>query len=350
MPLQDVLGRVPFLAGYEGTTELNRQRQAGDLAQAGGLMQILQQIEAQKAKRDAVARLEQYRTAMAGLPPDASEEDMLRTARPWQGADQIGQQITASRDRKAALEQRMFEQQQALQAKKELAEQALAAKMELAKQQGADRMTLMQMQMQGRKEIAAMIAANKQPPQPQAPVSIQDPNDPTKALLVPPGQAYGQRPFQKPSISQQNAEMKKQQTAKDLDRAIVELESASKDGGLIDKSTGSGAGALVDIAGNFVGYATKGAQAVGALQPIYDLALKMVPRFEGPQSDKDTKTYQEASGQLANPAVPNKTKKLAAKELVRLMKARRGQFVAKDAVGTEADTPAAPAADPLGIR
>lgn len=80
------------------------------------------------------------------------------------------------------------------------------------------------------------------------------------------------------------------------------------------------------------------------------MALKMVPRFEGPQSDKDTKSYQEASGQLANPKIPNATKKVAAREIVRLMKARRGQFVAKDAVGTEADVPAGAQPDPLGIR
>lgn len=122
-----------------------------------------------------------------------------------------------------------------------------------------------------------------------------------------------------------------------LNEAITNLEEATKDGGLIDQSTGSGAGALVDMAAGFVGKATPGSIAVGRMKPIFDLVLKMVPRFEGPQSDKDTQSYKEAAGELANPAVPNERKKAAAKEILRLMKARKGQFITNDMEGTEAD-------------
>jgi hypothetical protein len=141
----------------------------------------------------------------------------------------------------------------------------------------------------------------------------------------------------KPTGGYQKVEISKKKMSSDLDLTIKELEDASKDGGLIDKSTGSGAGALVDYAADFVGTATPGSIAVGEMKPIYDMALKMVPRFEGPQSDKDTKTYADAAGDLANPRVPNDRKKAAAKTIVRLMKQRKGQFIDKANEGTELD-------------
>jgi len=82
----------------------------------------------------------------------------------------------------------------------------------------------------------------------------------------------------------------------------------------------------------FFGSSTAGAQAAAALKPIYDRVLKLVPRFEGPQSNKDTQSYENAAGQLANPAVPNETKLVAAREILRLMKARQAQFISRDMV------------------
>lgn len=131
----------------------------------------------------------------------------------------------------------------------------------------------------------------------------------------------------KPSATfEKTTELRKQQN-RDLGLAITELENATKDGGLIDKSTGSGAGRLADVAAGFVGQATPGAIAIAKLKPIADIALKMVPRFEGPQSDKDTASYKEAAGQLADPSLPTQIRKEAGKEVLRLMKARKGQFV-----------------------
>ena len=131
----------------------------------------------------------------------------------------------------------------------------------------------------------------------------------------------------KPSATfEKTAELQKQ-TGRDLDLAIKELTEATKDKGLIDQSTGSGAGRLVDVAAGFAGQATPGAIAIAKLKPIADMALKMVPRFEGPQSDKDTASYKEAAGQLADSSLPTEIRKQAGKEVLRLMKARKGQFV-----------------------
>lgn len=122
----------------------------------------------------------------------------------------------------------------------------------------------------------------------------------------------------------------KQQIVRQIDLTIPELENATKKGGLIDQSTGSGIGRMADVAAGFVGQATPGAIATARLAPIADMALKMVPRFEGPQSDKDTQSYKEAAGQLANPSLPTEVRRQAGLEVLRLMKARKNQFVTGD--------------------
>jgi hypothetical protein len=126
----------------------------------------------------------------------------------------------------------------------------------------------------------------------------------------------------------------KEQTKKlntDLNLAITELDNATKDGGLIDQSTGSGLGKAANVVRGFVtGGASSGAIAGAKLAPIADLALKMVPRFEGPQSDKDTQSYKEAAGQLADTSIPNEIRKEAGRTVLRLMKARKNQFVTQD--------------------
>jgi len=134
----------------------------------------------------------------------------------------------------------------------------------------------------------------------------------------------------KPSAFTEKTAEQQKQMKRNLDVAISELTDATKDGGLIDQSTGSGAGRLIDIGAGFVGQATKGATAISKLQPIADLALKMVPRFEGPQSNADTISYKQAAGQLADPTLPTAIRKEAGKTVLRLMQNRKDQFMSAD--------------------
>jgi hypothetical protein len=134
----------------------------------------------------------------------------------------------------------------------------------------------------------------------------------------------------KPSAFAEKTAAQRAQTNRDLGFAITQLSEVTKDGGLIDQSTGSGAGRLADIGAGFVGKATPGAIAIGKIAPIADLVLKMVPRFEGPQSNKDTQSYKEAAGQLADPTLPTAIRKEAGKTVLRLMQERKNQFVTND--------------------
>lgn len=143
----------------------------------------------------------------------------------------------------------------------------------------------------------------------------------------------------KPSAFAEKTAAQQKQLQRDLGTAITELTNAVKEGGLIDQSTGSGAGRMTDIAAGFIGKATPGAIAIGKLQPIADIPLKLIPRFEGPQSDKDTASYKQAAGQLADPSMPTEIRKEAGKTVLRLMKDRKNQFSFVD-MTTESATPA----------
>lgn len=149
----------------------------------------------------------------------------------------------------------------------------------------------------------------------------------------------------KPSATFEKSSAQQKQLSNDRKLAISELEEITKEGGLIDKSTSSYLGKGVDIAARTFGTATPGDIAAGQLAPIADLVLKMVPRFEGPQSDKDTATYNRAAGQLADTTLPAKIRKEAGKEILRLMKSRENQFGTPDmASGNVAAPKSAPPA------
>jgi hypothetical protein len=134
----------------------------------------------------------------------------------------------------------------------------------------------------------------------------------------------------KQSAAFEKSTQQQKQLNNDRRLAVSELEEITKDGGLIDQSTSSYAGKGVDILARTIGTATPGDIAASQLAPIADLVLKMVPRFEGPQSDKDTATYKQAAGQLNDATLPAKIRKAAGKEILRLMKAREDQFQTSD--------------------
>jgi len=178
--------------------------------------------------------------------------------------------------------------------------------------------------------VREKAAAGRQPVQPPAPIQVTAP-DGTVRLYDRAGNVTANLgTVGAQSATFQKNKVAREQLGKDMNQAITELESITKQGGLIDQSTGSGIGKAVDFAAGLFGAAPEGAVAIAKLKPIADLPLKMIPRFEGPQSDKDTQSYKEAAGQLADAGLPNSVRKAAAKEILRLMKIRKGQFVTQD--------------------
>jgi hypothetical protein len=135
----------------------------------------------------------------------------------------------------------------------------------------------------------------------------------------------------KPSATFEKTKATREQTQRDLSGALSTLKEIVKPGGLIEQSTGSLAGKGVDILARTGGFAMEGDIALGKLQVLSDQILKLVPRFEGPQSDKDTQSYREAAGQLADGTLPRKIRKAAAETLIDLYTKRQGQFTIQGA-------------------
>ena len=191
---------------------------------------------------------------------------------------------------------------------------------------------------QGNLKVAQDRLANEQDPTVVAKQTVGDDGTVTNFNRF--GQVIGTvKGAGKPSGTFAKAEAQKKTLAADRTMVINELTEAIKPGGLIDTSTGSGAGKAIDMAASVFGKATKGDIAIGKLQPIADLVLKIVPRFEGPQSDADTASYREASGNLANAMLPREKRKAAAKEIIRLMQARQNQFVTSDMASGDVAVP-----------
>ncbi|MCS4234408.1 hypothetical protein [Stenotrophomonas sp. BIGb0135] len=87
---------------------------------------------------------------------------------------------------------------------------------------------------------------------------------------------------------------------------------------LLDTATGSGLGAIRDAGAAFVGRATDGAKANASLRVLATRLTAKVPRFEGPQSDKDVAEYKAAAGDLANESLPVEIRRAAGMTLQRL--------------------------------
>lgn len=76
--LSNVLASIPGMAGYYAKDQLNREQTAGELQQVGALSNLAAQMQARE--RQAAAR-----QALAGLGPDATEDQQVRALIPHIG-------------------------------------------------------------------------------------------------------------------------------------------------------------------------------------------------------------------------------------------------------------------------
>jgi len=339
--------RVAQLAAQSGDPEF-----AIAIADAGRQMQTgmatARKATAEATKAELTNTQEaQLRAELSRLPANATEAEILAIVTKYGSADKVLATLTASTDRAAQRDARAEENRKAIEARTEASRKDIEYKRERDLEKSKDQKDrdeaqrkfeerMKELDRESRKEVAQLVGSLKTPPAPTL-TTIVNPENPSETITVDARiyqgggkNAAGVIGLGKPSPAQEKSTLLKTQMGKDLDFAITELTEITKEGGLIDQSTGSGAGRLVDLGAGFFGQATSGAIAIGQLEPVADLALKMVPRFEGPQSNADTKSYKEAAGQLANPTLPTKIRKEAGKTVLRLMKERKNQFVTKE--------------------
>ena len=327
-----------ILKGAQMLAQMGDQQGAMALAQyarqAQSEMALVQQRQAAgqsslatAAKTElSVRQEEQLRSELSKLGPNATQDQVIGVLTKYGPPEKVLAALQGSADRAAQRETTL-----------QLGRERIQAKLDSDLRDAKNDKEREEARIEARKELAkltsSLAASLKTPPAPSL-TTIVNPDNPNETITVD-ARVYkgggrgaeGVIGLGKPSATQEKASLLKAQMGKDIDFAITELTSVTKEGGLIDQSTGSGAGRLTDIGAGFFGQATPGAIAIGKLKPIQDLVLKMVPRFEGPQSDKDTQSYKEAAGQLADPTLPTKIRKEAGKTVLRLMQSRKNQFV-----------------------
>lgn len=135
----------------------------------------------------------------------------------------------------------------------------------------------------------------------------------TKAAVTAAGQGrLGQAPLTPGQLvaekAQAEAEEKRAQTAVGTNQLINEA-TAIFEGE--QQPTASGIGTMVDWLGGQFGASPAGADEAAQLKVIGGALVGKVPRFEGPQSDRDTALYREMAGRIGDSTVPISQRKAA---------------------------------------
>ncbi|WP_393922891.1 hypothetical protein [Pseudomonas fluorescens] len=107
---------------------------------------------------------------------------------------------------------------------------------------------------------------------------------------------------------------------------------------ILPNATASGLGAQVDQANRYFGRSTKGSQSAAQLAAIGGNMLMMMPRMEGPQSDKDVENYKLMVGKIGDPTIPAAERSAAMDALEEIVARNSGQ-----AQSTPQSAPASPA-------
>ena len=157
---------------------------------------------------------------------------------------------------------------------------------------------------------------------PVTPVTIRDPNNPDETIIID-GRTkavLGKGPKFSES-GKINAATKKNMEGLGADLQMAEdLLSGVKrtsDGQAVSGNlpTGSGVGKVVDAVGGFFGASPSGAAEAKELKVVAARLTGRVPRFEGPQSDRDTQLYKEAAAEVGNDAIPRDQRIAAARRM-----------------------------------
>ena len=129
---------------------------------------------------------------------------------------------------------------------------------------------------------------------------------------LPQGQALGQPttmpPLNVAGLSPKAAREAQAEQAKTYQENVKNAYEVAKIFPAIEKALpnahGSGIGNIMGGVANFVGYESSQNAADAELKVMSDKLLKAVPRFSGPQSDKDVASYKEAAGSIGDASLP----------------------------------------------
>lgn len=128
---------------------------------------------------------------------------------------------------------------------------------------------------------------------------------------------------QKPeSAAEKMARIKIENENRLADKDFANSLTAAKEAqNLFEGATGSGLGKARDAAYAMVGKSTEGAQKAAQLKVVAGKLVAAVPKFSGPQSDKDVQLYREMAGQVGDESIPIETRQAALQTVIALQSA-----------------------------
>lgn len=113
----------------------------------------------------------------------------------------------------------------------------------------------------------------------------------------------------KTNVAAQGKAREETQRIEKLKILIPEIKTLLKD------ATGSRLGAGLDATAGAFGISTQGRQTTAQLQALSGQMVSMMPRMEGPQSDKDVAMYKDMAGNIGDPT-KTRAERLAALETI----------------------------------
>lgn len=209
------------------------------------------------------------------------------------------------------------------------------AQMERVRAEIASREAMGQQANDLKKYLGELVAASKPEPAP-ALATIADPNDPNKAIVV--DARTNKKIGDSPKLTDTGkASQKKEGQMSGIGDAITQAEDIlsgirrGPNGEALpaSKPTASGAGRLADAAAGLVGVALPGSDEAAKLEVLAGKLISVVPRFEGPQSDKDTMLYKQMAADVANSGKPLSQRLAALQTMKGLYEKQPGAFDAK---------------------
>lgn len=256
-------------------------------------------------------------------------------------------------DRIMTLEARAQDRAMTLEARAEAQRAAEALRRDLAAAEDRRARDLAAQSGDLRRELRGMAATST----PVTAVTIQDPNDPNSTIIIDgrTRQVLGKGPKLSQTGTANFKQMQSMQgLGSDLQAAEDLLMGQKRDSeGNVTPTTlptGSGIGSLIDTAGSVFGVSVPGASEASSLKAISAKLVGKVPRFEGPQSDKDVALYKQAAGDAGNEKLPRETRLAAIRTMRdiyngyesgargRLLQSQMGSGATAN-FGTSADSP-----------
>ena len=339
---QGVLSQIPGLAGYLSAQQNDQTNQLGQIRQLGGLQGILAQQQQMQAAQAAQAQEQELRGILSqtGGDPQKAVAALLASGTPkgiQLAAALKGMMPAPPADYTLAPGSQRRGRNNELLAEAPMREQRppnasnLARLMEerAALPAGDPRIVHYDNAIRKESETARQISPPtivNNNPAPITPVTIADPSDAAKTIIVD-GRLYRGGGIGSPGVIGPGPKMTQagaadaktnlamQGLGADLQKAEDLLTGVTRtsDNQVVKGNlpTGSGLGALYDAAAGFAGLTPAGAAEADSLKTVAARLVGRIPRFEGPQSDKDVALYRQAAGDAGNEKLP-RDRRLAA--------------------------------------